>query len=98
MTNTASAPIPFIEKDTYAGRYVVRTAGKRSDVFTARELVEMFGAGKVAVLWEVNKLDASMAHRNRWIGQADGSMAGFNSDGVCVIIHPADRRIRVITK
>ena len=86
-----------IERDTYTGKYTV-TGSRNSDVFTAAELAAMFTG--TFVVWEhVGTVSGrSLWGRTRFVAQPDGSLAGFDSDGVCKIIHPADRRLRIITK
>jgi len=86
-----------IAPDTYTGTWTVRGT-RRSDVFTAAELAAM--ADGVIVLWEfVGHVNGQpLWARTRFVGQADGSLAGYNSDGTRTIIHPADRKVRVLTK
>jgi len=97
MTATITAPAARIAKDTYTGKWTVR-GSRRSDVFTAAELAAMTDG--IIVLWEfsghVN--GQPLYARTRFVGQADGSLAGYDSDGTRTIIHPADRKIRIITK
>jgi hypothetical protein len=99
MTTTTAAP--FIAADTFTGRHTLRSNAARSDVFTAAELAAGGKVGEVLVLWE----SAGRMHdgvrlfcRTRFVPQADGSLHGYDSDGVRKIIHPADREIRVMTK
>lgn len=87
-----------ITADTYTGRHTI-VSDRRSDVFTARELSAL-ACGKVVVYWEfaghVN--GRPLFCRHRFMPQADGSLAGFDSKGACKIVHPADREIRILTK
>jgi hypothetical protein len=91
----------WIAPDTYVGKWMIRGT-RRSDVFTASELATMATTmvDRIIVLWEfcghVN--GKPLYVRTRFVGQADGSLAGYNSDGTVSVIHPASRKIRVITK
>lgn len=101
MTGTITAPAQHIARDTYTGKHIARGA-RRSDIFTASELAAMAETmtNRTIVLWEfcghVN--GQPIYGRTRFVAQPDGSLAGYDSEGVCTIIHPADRKIRVITK
>lgn len=100
MTETRTAPARYIEADTYAGRWTRRSNTVRSDVFTARELATTYGTGKEFVAWTFygHVGGPALYARDRFIGQEDGSLAGYAADGHLVIIHPADREIRIATR
>lgn len=90
----------YIAKDTYTGRYSLRSSKVRRDTFTARELAAMGTVGEVMVLWEFSGHVRGVAlyHRTRFVPQADGSLRGYSADGTASITHPADRRIEVMTR
>jgi hypothetical protein len=98
---TTTMEAQYIAPDTYAGRWTVRGT-RRSDVFTAGELAEMAETmpDQTIVLWEFSGHvhGQPLYVRGRFVGQADGSLVGYDSNGARSIIHPADRKIRVITK
>lgn len=100
MTTTTMAA-QHIAPDTYAGKWTV-SGTRHSDVFAAAELAAMTETmtDRLIVLWEfsghVN--GQPLYNRTRFVGQADGSLAGYDSDGALKVIHPADREIRIITK
>lgn len=100
MTTTRTAPAPHIAASTHTGRWARPANGVRSDVFTARELVEIFGVGQVRIVWEFSghTHGEALYCRTRFIGQEDGSLAAYAKDGHLVLVHPADRRIRIITR
>lgn len=87
-----------IAADTYTGRHMIRSNKKRSGVFTAQELAAM--ASEARPFWEFSGHVQGVALyvRTRFVGQPDGSLRGYDSTGRLVIIHPTDRKIRVITK
>lgn len=98
MTSTAAQ---HIARDTHAGTWTRRgiPAGHRADTFTAAELADMFG--KEFVVWESagqSRGGYELFVRSRNVPQADGSLAGYDSDGRLVIIHPAARNLRILTK
>lgn len=98
---TTTMEAQHIASDTYAGKWTARGT-RRSDVFTAGELAAMTETmtDRTIVLWEFSgHVNGQPLYvRTRFVGQADGSLAGYDSDGALTIIHPADREIRIITK
>lgn len=94
-----SATTAPIARDTYTGRHTVN-ATRTTGVFTAAELAAMGTVGAVLVLWEFHghAFGRPLFGRVRFVPQADGSLVGYDADGVAKVIHPADRRIRVIIK
>lgn len=98
--SAAAEVVRFIAPDTYVGRWTrrIRPGTHRNDLFTAAELATLFTVP--AAIWEysggVGGRDLYV--RTRYVGQADGTLAGYDSDGRCTIIHPADRKIRILTK
>lgn len=105
MTTTdTTAPARYIAKSQHKGDWVkVAMPGTyRIDTFTARELTDM-SIPRVAtgefVLWEAGgtRQGDQFFYRTRYVPQADGSLAVYASDGHLVIIHPADRKIRIRT-
>lgn len=90
----------FITADTHTGRHTLRSNKVRSDVFTAQELAAMATPGTPLVLWEYHGTvrGVNLFGRTRFMAQEDGALVGYSADGSCVIIHPAARRIRVMTK
>lgn len=101
--NTATATTtPYaIARDTYTGHYYAKGTNRRADAFTARELAEMFGAGREFIVWEFSghsRTGRPLYVRTRFVGDAEGNLAGYDSEGRKVIVHPAARIIRVLTK
>jgi hypothetical protein len=95
MTETRTAPAMHIERDTYTGKHIV-TGTHRTGVFQARELAV---PGQIITVWESfgHVHGQAVYGRTRFVGQEDGSLAGYDSEGALKIIHPATRQIRVIT-
>lgn len=90
-----------ITADTHAGTWTRKgiPAGHRAATFTAAELAEMFG--QEFVIWESagqTQGGRELFVRSRNVPQADGSLAGYDSDGRLIIIHPAARNLRILTK
>jgi len=90
-----------IAPDAHTGTWTRRgiPAGHRADTFTAAELAAMFG--QEFVIWESagqSQGGYELFVRSRKVPQADGSLAGYDSTGRLVIIHPAARNLRILTK
>jgi len=101
MTTTTAPAAPFIAADTFTGRHTLRSNTARNDVFTAAELAATGTVGEILVLWESAgrmRDGVRLFCRTRFVPQADGSLHGYDNDGVRKIIHPAKRKIRVMTK
>lgn len=97
---TATAPAYITPDTTYTGRHTITSNRRRSDVFTARELAAMTTPGVPLTLWEYHGTvhGVNLFGRTRFLAQEDGSLVGYSADGSRVIIHPADRKVRVITR
>lgn len=88
----------YTTPDTYTGRCTVAFNSRkyRVAVYTAGELADLAPEGAVF---------DSMGHvggtehfgRTRYIADADGNLHCYDSDGAKKIIHPASRRLRVLT-
>lgn len=105
MSNLDTAPARYIAKSEHKGAWVKTLAsGYRIDTFTAREIAEMGlprGATGEINLWEAassRQGGVQFFYRVRFIAQEDGSLAAYASGGLLVIVHPADRKIRIRTK
>lgn len=100
MTMTTMAA-QHIAPDTYVGKWTV-SGPRHSDVFAASELATMTETmpDRLIVLWEFSgHVNGQPLYvRTRFVGQADGSLAGYDSDGTLNVIHQAGCAIRVITK
>lgn len=99
MTTTAVTEAPkFIERDTHEGRHWRRgiPKGFRTDVYAAGELAALKSDG---VLWEVQTIDGRpTCFRSRYRADADGNLHLYAADGHRVIIHPATRALRILTR
>ncbi len=99
MTTTSAAS--YITADTHAGTWTRKgiPAGHRADNFTAAELAEMFG--QEFVIWESagqSRDGRELFVRSRNVPQTDCSLAGYDADGRLIILHPANRALRVLTR
>lgn len=98
MNTTAPA---YIAPDTYTGRYTVSNLkpGYQPDAFTAAELATLATEG---VLWESFGTPHGFRRehfaRTRYVADSDGNLHCYASDGHKVIVHPADRKLRIVTK
>jgi len=99
MTTTAVTEVPkFIERDAHEGRHWRRGVPKgfRTDVYTAGELAAIKPEG---VIWEVQAIDGRPAlFRSRYRADGDGNLHLYAADGHRTIVHPAARRLRILTK
>jgi hypothetical protein len=91
-----------IAADNWTGTWTRRgiPAGYRADTFTAAELSAHFGQEEF-VIWESagqSRGGYELFCRSRYVAQADGSLAGYDANGRRVIIHPAARNLRILTK
>jgi hypothetical protein len=94
--------IPHIARDTWTGTWTRRgiPAGYRADSFTAAELTMLFGQEEF-VIWESAghmRGGKELFVRSRKVPQADGSLAGYDANGRLVIVHPATRNLRILTR
>jgi hypothetical protein len=91
-----------IVKDAYKGQWTVSSNKRRSDVFTAEELTRMAGRDEngFIIIWKffghVNGVKCY--GRERGVARKDGSIAAYDSNGALSIVHPADRKIRILTR
>ena len=103
MTHT-TAP-EYTDRDTYTGRWRVtkspRNAAYGIGSASARDLADTYGAGTPFIIWEY----AGNLHnglrlfaRTRFIADSEGDLHGYDSNGRKVIIHPADRKVRFLTR
>ncbi|ASR85978.1 hypothetical protein SEA_PEANAM_96 [Mycobacterium phage Peanam] len=95
----ATIDTTHIAADTYTGRWMVtHKTDARLGRRTAGWLAEHIGEGNVAVIWEYVGRTASdrlLFARTRFTPRG-GALVGFDSDGVCKIVHPADRMVGFI--
>lgn len=100
QTSTATAEAPaYIARDTYAGRHAIHrpVAKVRAASFTAAELAAIAPTG---VLWE--SFGATFPGREsfgrvRYVADAEGNLHIYDADGARKCIHPAARKVRVLT-
>ncbi len=101
MTNTTQAEAPnYIARDAYEGRHSIhRPNGKvKAGTFLAIEIAEMASEG---VIWEsfgATFPGRESFGRSRYIADADGNLHVYDSNGRKIIVHPARRRLRLLTK
>ncbi|AHB79632.1 hypothetical protein PBI_VALIDUS_102 [Mycobacterium phage Validus] len=101
MTATATATIDttYIARDTYTGRWMVtHKTDARLGRRTAAFLADMIGEGNTGVIWEYAGRTHTGRHlfvRTRFVARG-GALVGYDSDGVCKVVHPADRVIGFI--
>lgn len=88
----------YITKDTYTGRHTTALRkGFRVTVWTARELAELAPEGVIfesfGTVGGIEKFG-----RSRYQADSDGNLHLYDSDGAKKIVHPASRKLRIITK
>lgn len=98
MTKT-EAPT-YIARDTYEGRHSIHrpVAKVKAGTFTAAEIAAMAPEG---VIW--NSFGATFPGREsfgreRYIADSEGNLHVYDSNGRKVIVHPAGRKLRLLTK
>lgn len=88
-----------IERDTYTGRHTVWGPGKSYRV-------TMWGAAELARLAPEGAIFESFGHvrgkegfsRTRYVADTAGNLHCYDSEGTKKIIHPADRKLRILTR
>lgn len=84
--------------DTYTGRQTVAFNGRkyRVAVYTAGELATL--APESAVFESFGRVHG-VEHfgRTRYVADAEGNLHCYDSDGAKKIIHPASRKLRILT-
>lgn len=87
----------YIARDSYSGRHAVLRRKAKAASFKAAEIAAFAPTG---VIWE------SFGHpfpgregfgRSRYVAAPNGDLHIYASDGHLVIVHPAERVIRVLT-
>jgi len=96
---TNEAP-KYIARDTYAGRHSIHrpNAKVKAGMFEAREIADMDSEG---VIWEsfgATFPGRESFGRSRYVADGEGNLHIYDSEGALVIIHPADRKIRLLTR
>lgn len=86
-----------ITPDTYQGRYTTSARNFRITVWTAGELAALAAEG---VIFESFGLvhGREMFARTRYQADSEGNLHLYNSEGAKTIIHPASRKLRILTK
>lgn len=98
---TAHAPYIAAEPKVEGRRYQ-RTgipAGMRLTYFTAAALAQVLGPE--GTFWEFHGHTRSgrpLFGRTRYVADAEGNLAVYCSEGRLVIVHPAGRKIGVLTR
>jgi len=98
---TTAAPAQNITKSAHTGSWVQtpKPGTYQAASYMAGELAGMLDGE--FVVWESAghlRNGRELFHRARYVGQSDGSLAGYDSNGRRTIIHPADRRLVILTK
>lgn len=101
MTTTKAAAAPqYIAPDTYTGRWMRDgiPADRGASTFQARELAQFATEG---IIWESaghTNSGRELFCRTRYVADTSGALHCYDSSGRKVIVHPADRAIRVLVK
>ncbi len=100
MTKNSTDAPAHIDRDTYAGRHSIHrpNAKVRAATYTAVELAALAPTG---VIWEsfgATFPGRESFGRQRYIADGAGNLHIYASDGHKVIVHPAARKLRVLTK
>lgn len=99
MTTKTEMPTR-IAKDDHPGRWTTRKPkGMSVDTYTAQELTEFAQDGEVIVWTSFGHVDGTERFaRTRFLPDAEGNLHGYASNGQRIIIHPATRALRILTR
>jgi hypothetical protein len=101
MTDQTITEAPaYIDRDTYTGRYTIHrpTVRVQAASFTAAELAELSPTGVIWGSFGTTFPGRESFGRNRYVADSAGNLHLYDSEGRRVIIHPAGRAIRVLTR
>ncbi len=89
----------WIHRDDHTGRWMREgiPAGQRISGVTAAELAAM----GLDTVWEYSgraRSGRALFHRTRIVAAEDGSLGCYDSAGALVLVHPADRVVRVLCR
>lgn len=89
----------YIGSDDYAGRFTTHFSPKRHRVavYTARELVSYGRSGAFFESYGRVSDRHEGFSRTRYVADRDGNLHCYDPNGAKVIVHPADRKLRVLT-
>lgn len=91
----------YIEKDGYTGKHTVAFSPSKHRValYTASEIAAMVPANENFPIFESFGHVRGVEHfaRTRFLTDGTGRLFGYDSDGALKIIHPAGRKLRVLT-
>lgn len=94
----ADAP-DYIAKDTYTGRHVTTLRpGFRCTTWRAGELAQGMNPEGVIFEWFGRQNGKDQFSRTRYVSDSDGNLHCYDSDGAKKIIHPAQRKLRILTQ
>ena len=101
-TKQTTAPAPFLarirdEAPARRSQITCRPGANRSDVYTAGDLADLIGDG---VVWEFSghvRGGRELWSRTRFVADAEGALHCYAANGQKVIVHPADRQLRILT-
>jgi len=87
----------YIARDTYTGKYTMKLNANKHKVavYTAREIAGFVAEGAVFESFGT-VYGKEQFGRTRYIADAEGNLHCYDSEGVRKIIHPADRKLRIL--
>ncbi|MGW2515035.1 hypothetical protein ACWC0A_37835 [Streptomyces scopuliridis] len=88
-----------IAQDTYVGKHSVVgiRAGLRVTAWNAGELAGLSREGVIFDSFGHLRSGRELFGRTRYVADAEGNLHCYSSDGAKTIIHPAGRRLRILT-
>lgn len=100
MTQTKTEAPAYIARDTYTGRHSIHrpVAKVKAGTFIAAEIAEMASEGVIWTSFGATFPGRESFGRERYIADAEGNLHVYDSNGRKVIIHPASRELRLLTK
>ena len=99
-TTTPGTEAPtFIARDTHEGRHSIhrKNSAVKAATFTAAEIAALAPTGILWASFGATFPGRESFGRSRYIATPNGDLHLYDSNGRKVIVHPADRKIRVLT-
>lgn len=106
MTESTDTAAPaYIARDTYEGTWQTTKPANDTRYGIGRafayDLAATHGTEAPFIIWEFSGHTRNgwrLFTRSRYLADAKGNLHGYDSNGRKVIIHPADREVRYLTK
>jgi len=106
MTESTDTTAPdYIDRDTYDGTWQTTKAADNARYGIGRafayDLAATHGTEAPFIVWEFSghtRNGQRLFTRARFLADTKGNLHGYDSNGRKVIVHPADREVRFLTR